>query len=459
MIKKVEIKGMNGYRDIDISFNNNISFLVGINGSGKTTVLNIISSILLGKFEILNDFIFDYTVINLIDLKGKNVKVKVSKAGDSAYEVEWNGKRVTFNTHELKLSITRRRNGRLENNNPYQESVKDYCTDISQVISFGFLPLSRDIKAFNFQNLSSDNEGEYFFDTDGLFHQVDSRNNRNFVGKLDDSLNNVNKIVRENQRKIMLKFDEINDKMRNEMFECMLEHQIDEIEDLNEIDLDVIKNLKNALEDLGISIPGFESFRTRFLEDVDSFLNEENSTLINNGRAKKNKNKKASGKLGINVHQRILITFYQLNKIKKLWEIVNKYNIEKSNVKSQFENFFKVINQFFKDSNKELFYSDESGELLFKTQIKDKPSSLDSLSSGEKQLVIFFAFLLLSSSEKSKNTFIIDEPEISLHPAWQRKFTKSLLEVTENIQFIFATHSPEIIGSFRDKAIVMGRDI
>jgi predicted ATP-binding protein involved in virulence len=42
---------------------------------------------------------------------------------------------------------------------------------------------------------------------------------------------------------------------------------------------------------------------------------------------------------------------------------------------------------------------------------------------------------------------LIDEPEISLHPAWQQKIMQIYSKIGRNNQFIVATHSPQIIAS------------
>ena len=72
-----------------------------------------------------------------------------------------------------------------------------------------------------------------------------------------------------------------------------------------------------------------------------------------------------------------------------------------------------------------------------------KPSEL---SSGEQhELVLFYALLF----QMNKNELLlIDEPEISLHVAWQEKFLGDLSEVVKlsEIDVVVATHSPEIIG-------------
>ncbi|HAV1455310.1 TPA: ATP-binding protein, partial [Enterobacter hormaechei subsp. steigerwaltii] len=51
--------------------------------------------------------------------------------------------------------------------------------------------------------------------------------------------------------------------------------------------------------------------------------------------------------------------------------------------------------------------------------------------------------------------FMIDEPEISLNIKWQRIIINSLLDITDgaNIQFIFASHSLEIISQHRHRVV------
>lgn len=81
---------------------------------------------------------------------------------------------------------------------------------------------------------------------------------------------------------------------------------------------------------------------------------------------------------------------------------------------------------------------------------------LEKLSSGEQhQLVLFFELLF----EIDPNTLIlIDEPEISLHVAWQKKFISDLLKIIELNEFdvILSTHSPQLIGKWSDLIVELG---
>jgi predicted ATPase len=80
--------------------------------------------------------------------------------------------------------------------------------------------------------------------------------------------------------------------------------------------------------------------------------------------------------------------------------------------------------------------------------------SSDKLSAGEKQMLSFLCY----NTFTEKSTIFIDEPELSLHPDWQRTLVPTLLEQGNNNQFFMATHSPFIYAKFPDKEIMLGND-
>ena len=104
-------------------------------------------------------------------------------------------------------------------------------------------------------------------------------------------------------------------------------------------------------------------------------------------------------------------------------------------------------------------------EIYFEKYGKRIP--LDQLSSGEKQIVYRGCFLLKDKESMNGAFVFIDEPEISLHPVWQKKimdYYKGIFTNSEGIQTsqIFAvTHSPFVIHNEHrknDKVIVLKRD-
>jgi hypothetical protein len=81
---------------------------------------------------------------------------------------------------------------------------------------------------------------------------------------------------------------------------------------------------------------------------------------------------------------------------------------------------------------------------------------LEKLSSGEQhQLVLFFELLF----ELQPNALIlIDEPELSLHVAWQKQFIPDLRRIIDlnGFDVLLATHSPQLIGEWDQTIVELG---
>lgn len=75
---------------------------------------------------------------------------------------------------------------------------------------------------------------------------------------------------------------------------------------------------------------------------------------------------------------------------------------------------------------------------------------VDNLSTGEKQVVFRGIFLLRNTNVLDGASIMIDEPELSMHPKWERKifsYYKKLFSMSGNqtAQIIFATHSDHVL--------------
>lgn len=81
-----------------------------------------------------------------------------------------------------------------------------------------------------------------------------------------------------------------------------------------------------------------------------------------------------------------------------------------------------------------------------------KPYHVKDASSGEQ--CVLMAVLGIASRISNRALICIDEPEICLHPEWQERYIKNLMEAFEDFtecQFLIATHSPQIISRLNDK--------
>lgn len=86
----------------------------------------------------------------------------------------------------------------------------------------------------------------------------------------------------------------------------------------------------------------------------------------------------------------------------------------------------------------------------------NKSLKLTQLSSGEKQEIVLFYDLIFGTQKDV--LLLIDEPEISLHIIWQKKFMDDLLRIIDYKGFnvVVATHSPQIINNHWDRQIDLG---
>ncbi|MFK5892863.1 MAG: AAA family ATPase [Pseudomonadota bacterium] len=116
---------------------------------------------------------------------------------------------------------------------------------------------------------------------------------------------------------------------------------------------------------------------------------------------------------------------------------------------SAYDNIYKKIELFSRIlNNKRLSFKkikfDATKGFYFETEAS-KPLKLTQLSSGEQHQVVLLYELIFKTE---KNILVlIDEPEISLHVAWQKEFLNDLQEIIEiqNMPVVIATHSPQII--------------
>jgi len=112
------------------------------------------------------------------------------------------------------------------------------------------------------------------------------------------------------------------------------------------------------------------------------------------------------------------------------------------------------VSNIFKDLNLSIDFDsrDGKGNLFFRNK-KEEKLLIDDLSTGEKTLISKILYLYIKEIKDS--VILIDEPELSLHPAWQNRVLKLYEKFAKenNCQIIIATHSPHIIGSAKNEWI------
>ena len=134
--------------------------------------------------------------------------------------------------------------------------------------------------------------------------------------------------------------------------------------------------------------------------------------------------------------------------------LFQKIFMEEADVKQTYKEVREYINTIFNNFEIKIEFEsrDAEGNLFFRNK-KDEIFSIDEISTGEKTLLSKVLYLYLREIKDS--VILIDEPELSLHPAWQNRVLKLYENFAKenNCQIIIATHSPHIIGSAKNEWI------
>ena len=109
--------------------------------------------------------------------------------------------------------------------------------------------------------------------------------------------------------------------------------------------------------------------------------------------------------------------------------------------------FLKTVVNGLSLSNKIMEVQPSFGFRMIATDNNKSIIPLERLSSGEKHIIVQLCEILFCSQEGT--LILIDEPELSLHMAWQYQYLPVIkkIEALCGFQFLIATHSPQIFNT------------
>jgi len=195
-----------------------------------------------------------------------------------------------------------------------------------------------------------------------------------------------------------------------------------------------------------------------FNDDLDKFFLEkiginkpEQSTLAIS--VKKKQWKKGADHLSFWGSEGLLLQFLQLIRDNDLSE----FRYDEKN--EQYTFIFNLLNWYkvreFYGEEKKVFYllhMLHASEMLKGIKVFLSRGTTDisqhGLSEGEQQLITIRAINELLMEENS--LFLFDEPDTYMHPSWQRTFIAQLDELKGEAQFIISTHSPQILSNLKN---------
>lgn len=445
IIEKIEIYNLHGEYNYKIDFDRKLTFLHGPNGCGKTTILNILASIVTGKLYNLTDYTFSKIVLNYmnenedneeivirIEKIDKNIRKMIITFQNEPFEIE--------DIDNLKEILFRKTED--DNLDRSFYSMYPFAEKIKEVFNYVYLPLNR------YGNGAYDAYRDYYRYSNRRFHFIQQQNPYNTY--LNESLQYVAELIRDSCININVEENRINNNFRNDVLTSSIRVSSDMpigqiFQDIDQCKWDEVLKSKEVyiktLIEIGVYDVNLQNKIEQFFVEFEDAYNDYQSRSNNK-------------KTGIKVD--FAWQYAEFLKIKSIAELAKENEKIKEVVRRPKEVFIEVINDFFisSGSDKKIMVNSE-GQVYFDTH--SQKLKLQDLSSGEKQLIITFTSLIFGLKGKNKGIFIVDEPEASLHLEWQSKFVPAILKANENIQLIFATHSPELIGKYRSKAVKLVR--
>lgn len=441
-LKRIEVRELFGdynYK-IELNMEEMITILHAPNGYGKTTILRLIKAIIEGDMQLIDeipfkqielifdnsdkikickeDTFFSLSEMDLRELRNKFVHSDKDMKLPFYYEIDLaDGNSLKFNVNlnydvimrMIRLYGTRYNNKKFANN--------ELCMTFGQAL-----------KRFELSDEAFETEDLYnsLINYKDFIHIHIIESNRLFKVNMEDSYYTKDRI------NTIESINIYSDELKGEIV------KVREIFGNKSEQLD--RSFPNRLLDLIISgreenILSEDKIRKKLIELETKRISLEELGLVNSGTTTK-----LPEKLNISLDTSRFLTLYIEDNEKKL-EVFDE-------IKNKIDLLLEIINIKNGFSNKRMKIDRDNGVVFELNNGKD--IKLEKLSSGEKNDFILFYELLFKCDKKS--IVFIDEPEISLHIAWQQEFVKELLKICNmnKMQALIATHSPNIVDEYWD---------
>ncbi|EJL05884.1 AAA family ATPase [Pseudomonas chlororaphis] len=451
--------GVHEYLDFDIRFNDDVNFIAGLNGSGKTSALNIIAALLAPSLEDLGKISFGFSVLSVVTDGGMPFSIRAHQIKEHLHV--WVEGPDALSEESIVTPLDE-----LKQSSDHAVTNKFRLTPVFKFISNlpspMYLSLDRrfikevtpyDASPFNLSKIWFDKASDNDSDAD-----IGMKDALALISKKSAEIKDRQTIEdRSLRNKIILDSFYIDNTDRGAMV-------LPDGKSLQQLKAKQ-KTIKNTLISLDFKNEELSVMYDKFFENLTSILKnvlevfenrEKSSAALSRSPSHKRKsidaahqvNPKATASINIPLeHSRVLATWFsnshQMARIDRLINLIGEYERIKSDVYEPLKKFVNLVNSFLAQTKKKISITNRGEVKIF---ISDVEKKLTVLSSGERQILIMLAHLSLNSHLPKSGVFIVDEPELSLHIAWQDMFLEAVQAAGPELQIILATHSPAIIG-------------
>ena len=428
-IKNFIINGLFNEYNVNLPLDQEVNVFLGENGMGKTTILNALYCVLSGNYEKLTTM--DFESISVIFANGEECSITrqdiVAYYDDYYYSTP---KRRRFDYSKLfnEKELLELRNIYIHNLGD-SDIFKKCCYKVADILGMPISYAKQELERFIFN----------YSPVKGNLKNVET-----FRKKISSAVNTeilyfpTYRRIEEDMSKLGLDMDK--ERLKDHLIRFGM--------------ADVEKSIKEILSTIsGVAIDSFaemtgillNQYLSGSLEIGDDYFVDRDKLSIALDRI----GEKINAEDKLKIKEMVLnknIYFeenkYLLNLIKNLIDSYEKQSYYDERVKR----FKDVCNGYL--TGKKYRYDESNLTLAIYKDNQDQPINVQSLSSGEKQVISIFSKLYL---EENKNCIILfDEPELSLSIKWQATFLPDIMKSEKCKMLIAVTHSPFIFDNEYD---------
>jgi predicted ATPase len=444
-VTRLEAHKVHGYLPIHVDFFPDLTFLTGLNGSGKTTALRLLMGLLAPNLDDLIDISFTTVSATISDgVRETTLQAIRSQEGLvlTTSEVQ---ETLSLGTAELQLLVEARHHPE-EGHIPLHQKLR--ANPVYQAVAKMSTPMFLGLDRRLYVDAAWERQNRR------RFRDIERRHFLHLTGGRVDTaeLADVNELVAYVLARIRASQEQLDANLRNQILLDSFRYETTTaLKTPNRKTLEQFRArlaaVENAAAGLGLDMRLLESALADFVERMTKVVDavEKKSERAGPKKQAAARNRKASESLVSSwpVFEWTM-NAAQANRIFKQVELFEKYVVDRAKLHEPIDRFLELANGFLVETNKSIRLTDQ-GRINVDLKEDDKPRSLTALSSGEKQIVVMLAHLSLNENLSDSGVFIIDEPELSLHISWQERFVDAIQRANPNVQLIMATHSPAII--------------
>lgn len=348
-IKSMTIKKLHKVYNYDIKFNQDITILYGENGSGKTTILSILETVLTAKIWKLFDIKFEQ-----ITLQGKNGPDNTEQEKDDPDNTDYSIDilRNIDKENGLYLELEISENGKKKSDKIFQTTINSLdvfeenigeerddvfvvypiLSDIRRAFNELYLPINR-IPS----NISTEKVRQNPFRKNNLLDNIN----------IDNALQHAVGLIEKENRIIESRKNRYNSEFKNEILSSSLDINTDQLDNLlqNEliIDVDKINDLNNKylkmLDDLDVP--------DEHKQKINSFLKNYQQKLPSVMESLRSSKNNSNDMLPFDILITFLFEASEIVRMKKVLPIAEKLEKRLSDISGRINNFTNIVNSFF----------------------------------------------------------------------------------------------------------------